>query len=405
MKSRAVFLRLLRAKPQSLAFSLGKPLGDQAYCLHRGLAEKRADPRLAWQAFRLMTGPGTAEASDRGTLVLAPNPPPLQPARPLPPPFGWPSSISVFSPAKLFVPPPFPLQAYEWALEGMRQLASISMEDCSSREHCSAALKCMESYKEQHPEISEARFQEAKELACQLRSSNGLKQWQFAWSKCQETKQAFEMKMEAALRTKRSLCPEGERGLPSQEGRLPSEGVAGMASSVPHCQGRPRQPSGGPRENTVGQREGVGVGEQIVLQATAPASSRSASEAPRPPYCARDEKSTLESIAEALGASPSCPSTPTSRQLFSKRILRKAQSFDLACTESLRSSCQRTLSEPARYGHTGVFIKGLEVSSTELVDRPSVARQHLSSTNWSTGCMPEERRSSASVPEARSWGR
>ncbi|XP_060109761.1 puratrophin-1 [Heteronotia binoei] len=300
-------------------------------------------------------------------------------------------------------------QAYEWALEGMRQLASISMEDCSSREHCSAALKCLESYKEQHSEIGEARFQEAKELACQLRSSNGLKQWQFAWSKCQETKLAFEMKLEAALRTKRSLCPEGEWGLPGQEGRLPSEGaaqrlVAGVASSASHCQGRPRQPSGGARENAVGLREGAGAGERVVLQAAAPTSSRSALEAPKPPHCARDEKSTLESIAEALDASPSCPSTPASRQPFPKRILRKAQSFELACTESLRSSCQRTLSEPARYGNTGVFIKGLEVSSTELVDRASASRQHLSPTNWIAGCMQEERRSSASGPEARSWG-
>nr|XP_056718836.1 puratrophin-1 [Euleptes europaea] len=301
-------------------------------------------------------------------------------------------------------------QAYEWALEGMRQLASVSMEDCGSREHCSAALKCLEGYKEQRPEISEARFQEAKELARQLQSSNGLKQWQFAWSKCQETKLAFEMKLEAALRTKRSLQPEGERSLPGQEGRMPSEGAAargpvtGMSSSVSHCQGRPRQPSGWARENTAGQREGVGAGERIVLQAAAPTPSRSAPEAPKPPDGARDVKSTLESIAEALEASPSCPSTPASRQLFPKRILRKAQSFDLACSESLRSTCQRTLSEPARYGNTGVFIKGLEVSSTELADRTSVVRQHLGPTDWAAGCVQEERRSSVSLPEAKSWG-
>uniref|UniRef100_A0ACB8EB54 Uncharacterized protein n=2 Tax=Sphaerodactylus townsendi TaxID=933632 RepID=A0ACB8EB54_9SAUR len=300
-------------------------------------------------------------------------------------------------------------QAYEWALEGMRQLACISMEDCSSQEHCSAALGCLESYKEQHPEIGEARFQEAKELACQLRSSNGLKQWQFAWSKCQETRLAFEMKLEAALRTKRSLYPEAEQGLPVLEGRLLSEGTAqgqvtGMASSAPQCQERPGQPSEWAKENAVGQREGARAGERIVLQAATPTSSRSAPEAPKSAHYAQPEKSTLESIAEVLEASPSCPSTPSSRQLFPKRILRKAQSFDLACAESLRSSCQRTLSEPARYGNTGVFIKGLEVSSTELVDRTGMARQHLGPTSWTAGCVQEERRSSASVPEAKSWG-
>uniref|UniRef100_A0A8B9P7I1 DH domain-containing protein n=1 Tax=Apteryx owenii TaxID=8824 RepID=A0A8B9P7I1_APTOW len=44
-----------------------------------------------------------------------------------------------------------------------------------------------------------------KELACELRSDKGLKQWKFAWSKCQETKLVFEKKLEAALRTKKSL--------------------------------------------------------------------------------------------------------------------------------------------------------------------------------------------------------
>ncbi|XP_054856422.1 puratrophin-1 [Eublepharis macularius] len=294
-------------------------------------------------------------------------------------------------------------QAYEWALEGMRQLASVSMEDCSSQELCSAALKCLENYKEQHPEISEARFQEAKELACQLRSSNGLKQWQFAWSKCQETKLAFDMKLEAALRTKRSPAPEGERGLPGQEGAVWGR-VVTVAPSATQCLGRPSQPPGQAGENAQGQHEAVGPGKQVVLQDAAPSSSRSIPEAPKPPCGARDDKSTLESIAEALEASPACPSTPASRQLFPKRILRKAQSFDLACSESLRSSCQRTLSEPARYGNTGVFIKGLEVSSTELVDRTNVARQHPGPTNWAAGCAQEERRSGVSVPEAKSWG-
>ncbi|KAJ6666169.1 hypothetical protein lerEdw1_001073 [Lerista edwardsae] len=133
--------------------------------------------------------------------------------------------------------------------------------------------------------------------------------------------------------------------------------------------------------------------------------SRDALEATPLSCQAQKEKVTLESIVEVLEAAvPSCPTSPTSQQLFPKRTLRKAQSFDLPCTESLRSSCQRTLSEPARYGNTGVFIKGLEVSSTELMDRTSVSRQHQGTSGWAAGCAQEERRSSTSCLEAKNWG-
>ncbi|MBN3321080.1 PKHG4 protein, partial [Atractosteus spatula] len=158
-------------------------------------------------------------------------------------------------------------KAYEWALEGMRHLACITMEDCSMPEKCSTVIKCLESYTLHHPEIPEAKFQEMKDLAGELKNDKGLKQWKFAWSKCQETTQMFEKKLEAALRTRRSL--------PSEQGNVKSCGETGSR--------------------------------------------------------------------------------------------RKTQSFDIPCSEGTRyGTCQRTLSEPARRGNTGVFIKGLERSSTPL---------------------------------------
>uniref|UniRef100_A0A8B9P843 Puratrophin-1 n=1 Tax=Apteryx owenii TaxID=8824 RepID=A0A8B9P843_APTOW len=59
-----------------------------------------------------------------------------------------------------------------------------------------------------------------KELACELRSDKGLKQWKFAWSKCQETKLVFEKKLEAALRTKKSLLSDRK----PVEGEQPRDG-------------------------------------------------------------------------------------------------------------------------------------------------------------------------------------
>ncbi|XP_054245641.1 puratrophin-1 [Indicator indicator] len=285
-------------------------------------------------------------------------------------------------------------KAYEWALEGMRHLACVSMEECSSAQHCAAVVHCLESYKGQHPDISDARFQEMKELACELKSDKGLKQWKFAWSKCQETKLVFEKKLEAALRTRRSLLPERRAAAGEQPGaagepcgpahRRHSEGAApashwdrtSSAGGSP-CYNRPGCSAGWAKEKAPSSSHScpgdVTAGEEFPCQAAlspGPHSgrvpfAREASKSPKLP----EEKPNLENILETLEMKPSCVSTPAPGKLPPRRMLRKAQSFDLPCGESLWSGCQRTLSEPARYGNTGVFIKGLEVSSTELVDR------------------------------------
>nr|XP_009931945.1 PREDICTED: puratrophin-1 [Opisthocomus hoazin] len=301
-------------------------------------------------------------------------------------------------------------KAYEWALEGMRHLACISMEDCSSAEHCAGVIKCLESYKGQHPDISDARFQEMKELACELKSDKGLKQWKFAWSKCQETKLVFEKKLEAALRTRRSLLSD-HKPAAGEQPRAGSE--AGSVSHRRHSEGGT---SGSHWDRTYSEKApspspscpgSVSAGEEFACQAAlspGPHSSRvsfasGASKSPKLP----EEKPNLESILETLEVKPSCTSTPASGKPPPRRILRKAQSFDLPCGESLWSGCQRTLSEPARYGNTGVFIKGLEVSSTELVDRTFALRQQAAHS-WAADCLLEGQRGCLSTLDAKSWG-
>ncbi|XP_009702589.1 PREDICTED: pleckstrin homology domain-containing family G member 4B-like, partial [Cariama cristata] len=317
-------------------------------------------------------------------------------------------------------------KAYEWALEGMRHLACISMEDCSSAEHCAGVIKCLESYKGQHPDISDARFQEMRELACELKSDKGLKQWKFAWSKCQETKLVFEKKLEAALRTRRSLLSDhkpaaGEQPRAGSEaGSLSHRRHSEGATSGSHwdrtygaspCYNRPNCSPGWTKEKapspSLSCPGDVSAGEEFTCQAAlspGPHSSRVsfASGASKSPKLS-EEKPNLESILETLEVKPSCTSTPASGKPPPRRMLRKAQSFDLPCGESLWSGCQRTLSEPARYGNTGVFIKGLEVSSTELVDRTFALRQQAAHS-WAADCLLEGQRGCLSVSEAKSWG-
>ncbi|XP_021396800.2 puratrophin-1 isoform X1 [Lonchura striata] len=314
-------------------------------------------------------------------------------------------------------------KAYEWALEGMRHLACISMEDCSSAEHCADVIKCLESYKGQHPDISAARFQEMKELACELKSDKGLKQWKFAWSKCQETKLVFEKKLEAALRTRKSLQSDrnpsvGEQPQAGSETgtlshRRHSEGATSRShwdrtQSASHGYNRSnsslewtREKAPSPSLSCPGD---VDAGEVFVYQAALSPGSHSsrvsfASRACKSPTLP-EEKTNLESILETAEVK-SCTSTPVPGKLPPRKVLRKAQSFDLPYGESLWSSCQR--SEPARYGNTGVFIKGLEVSSTELVDRTFALRQPAVSS-WAADCLLEGQRGCLSGLEAKSWG-
>ncbi|XP_064015884.1 puratrophin-1 [Pogoniulus pusillus] len=311
-------------------------------------------------------------------------------------------------------------KAYEWALEGMRHLAGVSMEECSSAQHCAAALRCLESYKGQHPDISAARFQEMKELACELKSDRGLKQWKFAWSKCQETKLVFEKKLEAALRTRRSLPAERRAAPGEQPGaaaqpsgpaqRRHSEGASPGSSwdrtssagaSSPCCS------PGWAKERAASSSLSC-PGEESSCQAALGSDPHSgrvpfASEASKSPKLP-EEKPSLENILESLEMKPSCVSPPAPGKLPARRMLRKAQSFDLPCGESLWSGCQRALSEPARYGNTGVFIRGLEVSSTELLDRTFALRQPAAHS-WAADCLLEGQRGcSAAAAEAKSWG-
>uniref|UniRef100_A0A8C2K697 Pleckstrin homology domain containing, family G (with RhoGef domain) member 4 n=1 Tax=Cyprinus carpio TaxID=7962 RepID=A0A8C2K697_CYPCA len=223
----------------------------------------------------------------------------------------------------------------------------------------------------QHPPIPDAHFQEMKDLAGELKSEQGLKQWKFAWSKCQETKQMFEKKLEMALRTRRESDSKSARGDSSCQNSDCSTKPQERSSSISFsCRksstsSTPSSPSGICMDTRDSVRTSSGSPYSIehrIPHSTPVRSHRltrsiSTDESPQQPH--------LE--GQACATSPSLTSIEPSR-----RVLRKTQSFDTAGSESVSryGTCQRTLSEPARRGNTGVFIKGLEVSSTEVIDRP-----------------------------------
>ncbi|XP_076856301.1 pleckstrin homology domain-containing family G member 4B isoform X2 [Brachyhypopomus gauderio] len=301
-------------------------------------------------------------------------------------------------------------KAYEWALEGMRHLACVSMEDCSTPEKSEGVLACLETYRAQHPPIPDARFQEMKDLAGELRSDQGLKQWKFAWSKCQETKQMFEKKLEAALRARRSP-PAGDNSQPtagaprrhSDGNATPQERSSSLSFSCRKAFGgvwaRERLSSHSSISSTPCSRTDspdTPTGSPFHAERRLPHRTGPASHRPMRRTSSEEEPPHRTSCS----FSPGLPSLLEAK----RRVLRKTQSFDSAATgdsgEARYGTCQRTLSEPARRGNTGVFIKGLEVSSTEVVDRPYSPRL-APAHGWAP---MDTHRTGSPVPEPRAKG-
>ncbi|XP_077144880.1 puratrophin-1 isoform X3 [Ranitomeya variabilis] len=294
-------------------------------------------------------------------------------------------------------------KAYEWALEGMRHLAAISLDDCNLPEFCLDALGSLEKYQVQHPVIGEKKFEEMRELVYELKSEKGVKHWKFAWSKCQEARQVFEKKFEAALRAKSLLSGDqnSPKSRPSENGD--QRGHSDKNMNLSYIQTKPLNSPICVRERRLGRVLCPRPEMDLPPFRVSPPGSSASSVASSSAY--RGRKLSLQSSPgedlhlDLIHQVPSGSSTPTSSHPMGRRLLRKAQSFDLPGTDVSSHGCQRRLSEPARRGNTGVFIRGLEVSSTEMVER-SCSPRLLLSTDWSAERM-NDRRSSVSSADGR----
>ncbi|MEQ2215596.1 hypothetical protein XENOCAPTIV_003048 [Xenoophorus captivus] len=257
--------------------------------------------------------------------------------------------------------PSLSLQAYGWALEGMRQLAAISMEDCTQPDKCRAVIGCLEDYRLKHSPIPESRFQEMKAEAGELRGERGLRQWSFAWSKCQETKKMFDRKMEAALRTRDSAHRHRSDSVISTcSASSRKSGLWGICetSSYPLEEETSTSPSTPQRTPFL---------RRLLRSSSYVESERQDVCAPFPSLSRLNSSPSFTPSFPSVPSSPSFPSSSSSR----RQQLRKTQSFDCPSTPEV-SRCgvsPRTVSEPPHRGNTGVFIRGLEVSSTEAADR------------------------------------
>ncbi|XP_077419616.1 puratrophin-1 isoform X2 [Vanacampus margaritifer] len=221
--------------------------------------------------------------------------------------------------------------AYAWAIEGRHRLAAMAVKVNILPEECVASL---EEHRRRHPPIPEMAFQEMMSLADELRDERGARQLGFARATCREALAMFDKKMADAR-----LAGDSARRRRSRLSSASTETLSGAAApSAPPPDGPPLAPVSPQRTPLLRRLFG---GEPA---------------RPRLHSC-------------AVSAPASFP-----------RLLRKTQSFD--CPAS--GAAVRALSEPARRGNTGVFIRGLEVSSAEAADRTLCAR--TPAPTWAERC-------------------
>ncbi|KAI8502037.1 Pleckstrin y domain containing, G (with RhoGef domain) member [Branchiostoma belcheri] len=96
-------------------------------------------------------------------------------------------------------------KAYEWALEGMKFVALMNMEECHSLRGCDSLMHDLDTYLRDHPPIPQDKFDRMAALANKLDNQKCMEQCKFARTKCRETEQLVERKQAALRKAKQNL--------------------------------------------------------------------------------------------------------------------------------------------------------------------------------------------------------
>ncbi|XP_069796880.1 uncharacterized protein [Narcine bancroftii] len=216
--------------------------------------------------------------------------------------------------------------AYSWILRSLQSLAAISLEQCLSPEHCHSALDCLLRQVQRRPDLSEPQFLRMREVAQSLGYPPALERWAQCWAKYQEVVSTHANKM-AAIR---------------------------LACSPPSLRGAPEgAPFPGPSRTPVLERR-----------------------SPRIPLAQWLSVWSLGDGPERPPLSP--PSSCSTPDVRAAMPLLQSPIVPLASPGELRPMVLSTEQSQGRLrGGSGVLIRGLEVSSTQLVDQTCSPREHV----------------------------
>jgi len=106
-------------------------------------------------------------------------------------------------------------QAYSWALNGMKFVVMLSVDECVNIEKCQEMINKFDNYMKQHPPITEETFKEIFTLARRYGNKNCIRQCDFAEQKCKETLELFKKRRELLVKAKLQLVKAKKRSLSS----------------------------------------------------------------------------------------------------------------------------------------------------------------------------------------------
>uniref|UniRef100_H2ZAY4 Uncharacterized protein n=1 Tax=Ciona savignyi TaxID=51511 RepID=H2ZAY4_CIOSA len=96
-------------------------------------------------------------------------------------------------------------KAYSWALNGMKFMALLNMEECLSLEACQKMLDKFDDYMKQHQPISQEQFNDILQLATCYGNVKCLRQCEFAQQKYEETTRLFTKRRELIAKAKAQI--------------------------------------------------------------------------------------------------------------------------------------------------------------------------------------------------------
>ncbi|GAB6030421.1 hypothetical protein CHUAL_007297 [Chamberlinius hualienensis] len=111
-------------------------------------------------------------------------------------------------------------KAYEWALEAMKFVSRLKMDQCMTSDQLSCLMKHLHNYLDNHQPLGDETFVEMIELASKLSNERLLEQCKVAQMRCQETAELIRTRQQTLLKVKQQMDAETSRHRQIQQEQL-----------------------------------------------------------------------------------------------------------------------------------------------------------------------------------------
>ncbi|XP_048472634.1 pleckstrin homology domain-containing family G member 4B isoform X3 [Rhincodon typus] len=287
--------------------------------------------------------------------------------------------------------------ADQWVLHCNDYLRQLKVDEQSTLDCTTAVVQSLERYHQDAVKFNAENFQEMNEMVLSLGSARELKQWNFQWVKCQQTRHLLEEVLATAIRIHEghsnnlATKVDSEDDGPRTSGEFDTEGSDELGDSLSQKATENMENGTWPDESVHHQEH-----DQVFVASECPAPSHYEESRQSVDASSKFSTTSLSSIpaggrlcggsifykdldncatsssASSCHSEPACSLAPRHKKQPLKKIMKKAQSFELWQRESSHI-------EAGRHGNTGVYIKGLEVVSNVVADKNRVFRSELKS--------------------------